>query len=202
MAKTAERPGNTFKPHITFLTAMCHKEARFSQRQAPKLLDALNDRGTWTAGKTGHMQCFYTTQGQSSVHIRRRQRLILIGYLTALIVQLAQELSQVPAAMNITINSVDPGFCATDIMRDLPSYLQSIASSLAWRAEYGARSIVWAVTHDTSPGAYIEDCTEVPPGDFLRSEEGGDVQQKIWQELLRLWVKIEPSSRLVEATTA
>ena len=77
-----------------------------------------------------------------------------------------------------------------------------MGNSLAWRAEYGSRSVVWAATHDTSPGAYIEDCVGVPASDFIRSEEGGDVQQKVWQELVRLWVKIEPSSRLVEAAAA
>ena len=74
-----------------------------------------------------------------------------------------------------------------------------VLNMTCWRTEYGARIIAWSATHETSSGAFIEDCREVEPNAVLKTQKGVDAGDKVWEELVRLWITLDPEVRLMEA---
>jgi hypothetical protein len=54
--------------------------------------------------------------------------------------------------------------------------------------------------NDTSPGAYVEDGREVDPSPLLKTEKGEEAMNKVWHELLKMWIKQDPDVRLLEAS--
>lgn len=79
-------------------------------------------------------------------------------------------------------------------------HISYLYKALAWSAEYGSRTIAWAAVSPTSPGAYIEDCQEVKPLDFIDTDRGQEVQKQVWQEMVKLWIKKDADIRLLEAS--
>ena len=62
---------------------------------------------------------------------------------------------------------------------------------IAWRTEFGARNFLYAGVADVTSGAYIGDCKETEPSDFVLSGKGQKVQKQIWGELSDLWTKLD-----------
>lgn len=52
MAKTADEPKVRFKPHMVLVSSSGHYNAEFAQKEAPKILDALNDKSTYSSEET------------------------------------------------------------------------------------------------------------------------------------------------------
>lgn len=77
---------------------------------------------------------------------------------------------------------------------------RQLLGAIAWTPAYGARTIAWSAVTPTSPGAYIQDCKEVEPLEFINSDKGQDVQKQIWQEMVKLWIKKDADIRLIEAS--
>lgn len=72
-------------------------------------------------------------------------------------------------------------------------------NAIAWNTSTGARNFVYAGTADTQPGAYISDCKETPPSQFVLSEKGQKVQKKVWEELRDIWIKVDPKTETILA---
>jgi hypothetical protein len=92
----------------------------------------------------------------------------------------------------LIVDTVNPGFCYSEIRRDMKSLFMTIFEKLVARtAEEGGRQLVWAAVGvpegaegslDDLRGAYIN-LTEVnEPAEFVLGEQG-----KKWED--RLWVR-------------
>lgn len=85
-------------------------------------------------------------------------------------------------------------------MRILTVCNSALLGAIAWTPAYGARTIAWSAVTPTSPGAYIQDCKEVAPLEFITTEKGEEVQKQLWQEMVKLWIKKDADIRLIEAS--
>ncbi|KAI0344674.1 NAD(P)-binding protein [Trametopsis cervina] len=106
----------------------------------------------------------------------------------------------------IIATAVNPGFCVSNIRRNLPLTMRigdKIAEMLMARtAEQGARQIIWAAlgpdgkdgphVGQTMRGAYVSTGQTWEPSDFVISREGLEVQENVWHETIRILSKINP----------
>jgi NAD(P)-dependent dehydrogenase (short-subunit alcohol dehydrogenase family) len=104
--------------------------------------------------------------------------------------ELAKELDA-SAKPRVVINTVNPGFCDTDLWRNAPWPLNSIigfvARFVARTSEMGSRTLMWAVfAGDQSHGRYTGDCMLRDESNFVKSEEGYIIGRKVFGELLTI----------------
>ncbi|KAJ7140939.1 hypothetical protein C8R44DRAFT_692833 [Mycena epipterygia] len=101
----------------------------------------------------------------------------------------------------LIVNSVNPGFCKSDLGRDASLAVTAIFSIaraiLAFTAEEGSRRLVWgAVGQPANPdalrGQYLNQCRVEEPSDFVISPEGQRAQEQIWDEMVVLLGKVDP----------
>ncbi|KAM7217013.1 hypothetical protein V8F06_007652 [Rhypophila decipiens] len=89
----------------------------------------------------------------------------------------------------IITSAVNPGFVATDILRNR-GYLSQLGvvvlrKVMARTAEEGARTVVHgAVGGEETHGEYLDDCRVGTVSPFVASEEGQQVQKQLWKELV------------------
>ncbi|KAI0046698.1 short-chain dehydrogenase [Auriscalpium vulgare] len=105
--------------------------------------------------------------------------------------------------------AVTPGYCKSSLRRNY-TLLSSIFDSLMERvlartAEEGARQLVWAAVggarrENELRGAYVADAGLKEVSDFVLSEEGEQVQKRVWEETMRILSTVSP--RFVEAAGA
>jgi retinol dehydrogenase-12 len=109
-------------------------------------------------------------------------------------VQFARGLTaRLPPLASVVVNSVNPGFCYSDIGRNNKNagsraFMKVMHFLLARSTEVGSRTLVWAALaglddptfNESLRGAYTENCKIGEPSDFLFSKEGKLVEQRIW----------------------
>ncbi|KAH0376768.1 NAD(P)-binding protein, partial [Aureobasidium melanogenum] len=94
----------------------------------------------------------------------------------------------------ITINTMNPGFCYSELSREYKGFaFQLMYKLLARTTEVGSRTLVAAAlaSHDTH-GQYMSDCMVEEPSKFVRSEEGKITQERVWAELSAKLEAIQP----------
>lgn len=85
----------------------------------------------------------------------------------------------------VTINTVNPGFCRSELGREAGWNLYLWGLLLARSTEVGSRTIVAAAEAGTgSHGKYMSESVVTEEGGFVRSEEGARAQKKVWGELV------------------
>ncbi|GHJ88877.1 hypothetical protein NliqN6_5279 [Naganishia liquefaciens] len=95
------------------------------------------------------------------------------------------------AGSNVIVNSINPGFCHSGLMREstgiagLMGYLLKLL--IARSTEVGSRNLVWAGTSETPSGAYVDSCQVHEPSDFVLSPEGKAIGAGIWDEMKTIW---------------
>jgi NAD(P)-dependent dehydrogenase (short-subunit alcohol dehydrogenase family) len=99
-----------------------------------------------------------------------------------------------PSTYPVTINTVNPGLCHSELGRDFPTFgFWLIKLLLARSTEVGSRTLVHAATQGPeSHGQYMSDCDIGVPAPFVTSEEGKRVQERVWDELTRKLEVIKP----------
>ena len=150
-----------------------HRQARFPERHQPSIFAAFKDPSTMSDDR------YNTTK--------------------LLIVLLAREMAvRLPLGENNDpiINVVTPGFCKSKISRNLPTMGRlSVGAFLAVigrTTEVGSRTLVAAATAGReSHGGYMESCRVAEPSGFVRSEEGREVQRRVWGELMKVLEGLE-----------
>ena len=88
----------------------------------------------------------------------------------------------------IIVNAVNPGLCATSLMRnasDAPLAMRIRMAILSVSAEVGSRELVWAALAGSEQagslrGQYISRNAVVEPSDFVLSERGRIAQDRTW----------------------
>jgi len=113
--------------------------------------------------------------------------------------------AQLPPSSPLVVNAVDPGFCDSGLRRyvDVGQFDEDLKK--ARTSEEGSRQLIFASVGpnpkeldsglDVFKGAYIASNEVEPPSSWVRTEEGSEVQGKVWKETLNLLSKVD--SRLV-----
>ncbi|KAJ3528297.1 hypothetical protein NMY22_g9472 [Coprinellus aureogranulatus] len=109
---------------------------------------------------------------------------------------LASLLSRTP----IIVNAVNPGYCISDMRRDVKgfqAYFHSFMEKLlAYTTEEGARQLVWAALGgkedvDKLRGAYVSTMKVDAPADFVTAESGKEKEDKLWADLIRVLTEVD-----------
>ncbi|KAK7025037.1 hypothetical protein R3P38DRAFT_2708048 [Favolaschia claudopus] len=166
--------------HLTITGSEGMFLAKFSEKSAPKILEAMNDKA----------QC---------KDIRDR-------YFTSKLLNLylAREISKSPHAQGVVVNAATlmlkclvwfpPGLCNTEIARDLkvPSFVISLAKRAAFTPSQGALTLLYGLLRDTPPGAFIYACKITEPPSWTKTKRGLDLQAKVWSEMVEVWRAVAP----------
>ncbi|KAI0037540.1 NAD(P)-binding protein [Auriscalpium vulgare] len=109
--------------------------------------------------------------------------------------------SRISADSPLVVNTVNPGFCKTELARNIP-FPASVGMKLfqffvARTAEMGSRVLVWGALGGRNRerdlhGAYISDGAVNEPSDFVLSDEGMQMQQRIWDESVEVLSAVSP----------
>ncbi|CAK5272437.1 unnamed protein product [Mycena citricolor] len=121
---------------------------------------------------------------ESSTHIDR------YGMTKLVLLMLARQMGQLPIAHKVVINCANPGIVRTQKSR----LCVSCTNLLAWSPEDGATNLVYAVLKPTPPGAYLAACQIRDPPMWVSSLDGQQAQQRVWWELLDVWMRITPEA--------
>ena len=84
------------------------------------------------------------------------------------------------------MNSVCPGFCYSDLRRDLPEqtreFMAKREEEFAYTAEEGSRQLVYAALggDDHLRGAFIAELKVADVGKFVASEDGVAAEKAVW----------------------
>ncbi|KAH7388889.1 short-chain dehydrogenase/reductase-like protein [Cadophora sp. MPI-SDFR-AT-0126] len=160
-------------PRLVIVASEAHEQARFVEKSAPLIFPALNN--------PKNQPDRYTVSKLLEVLTVRE----LAPALTA---------SEKP---KVILNCLTPGFCHSELMRDAPFPLNILAPIgkffLARTTEVGSRTLVSAAAaSEDMHGMYLQDLKVKEPSRWVRSEEGKEVQKKVFKELLGILEGIEP----------
>ncbi|KIX03556.1 uncharacterized protein Z518_07109 [Rhinocladiella mackenziei CBS 650.93] len=158
------------EPRITIVSSGAHGHTTFLERTAPNVFELIRD--------------------PSKANMRDRYPLSkLLQLLT---------IHTIPprlAGSGVILNYVNPGLCHSKLSRDAPIMMEIFKFFLARSTEAGSRTLVAAAgAGPESQGKYIDDA-KIDDGalsPFVRSEEGKETAEKIWNELREILEKIQP----------
>ncbi|KAK0474335.1 hypothetical protein EDD18DRAFT_257443 [Armillaria luteobubalina] len=107
----------------------------------------------------------------------------------------------VPSSPAITVNSVNPGFCHSGLRTTIPAEeaeaMRKEEEELCFTTEEGSRQLVYGAVgslddEEKLRGKFIQMSEVVEESDFVISEDGKIVQDKVWGEMLDILGKIDP----------
>ena len=96
---------------------------------------------------------------------------------------------RIPDDIPIKVTSVCPGYCHSDLNREVAfpfNHLDSLAKKLlAYTSEEGSRQLIWAAIGGAGrekelQGAFITQSDITEPSDYVLGEEGKRVQNQLW----------------------
>ncbi|KAF9875183.1 short-chain dehydrogenase reductase family [Colletotrichum karsti] len=161
------------RPTLTITTSETHAWTPFDERHAPDggIFDALDEQGRKDASTLYWPSKLLEVFGVRSVAER-------------------SPASECP----VTVNMVNPGFCRSELARDVDSWAMWLMTVfLARTPEYGSRNLVHAGSAGAEThGKYVSDCGIDEPSAFVRSREGKETQDRVWDELVKKLEAIEP----------
>jgi retinol dehydrogenase-12 len=123
--------------------------------------------------------------------------------LHALLSRLAAKASRPGQKEQVIVNWVNPGWCASEISRHKNAQTRGTRISFALigrSAEQGSRELVNAtLAGKESHGHYMSECRVKPESTFLRSDEGREVGDRLWLELMARMEGIAPETGSIVA---
>jgi NAD(P)-dependent dehydrogenase (short-subunit alcohol dehydrogenase family) len=153
------------RPNLTIVASEVHAWARFPEKDTP--------RGSSIFERLTH-------DPQDRDMSNRYQLTKLLDVLCTRAMTDAKSSSQIP----VTINCVNPGWCHSELGRELPLTFHIAKFFLARTTEAGSRTLVHAATQGPEThGQYMTECDVGLPSKWVRSTEGYDIQTRVWEEL-------------------
>ena len=114
--------------------------------------------------------------------------------------QLAQEMSKPTSNSKgqVILNTLNPGFCRTALFRDnkFPAsiFLNLMSQLIGRSAEVGSRVIVdAAAAGPETHGSWLDTLKIREPSAYVRSEEGQEMQRRLYDELMEILDGVEPN---------
>jgi NAD(P)-dependent dehydrogenase (short-subunit alcohol dehydrogenase family) len=153
------------RPTLSITASEVHEFADFPERTAPK-------------GKIfAHLDQQQDANGKDKDMGNRYQ---VSKLLEILCVRCMATTSNIP----VTINCINPGLCHSELSRESGWGLYILKLLLARTSEVGSRALVHAGSAgEQSHGTYLSDCTITEPAAWVGSEEGREVQGRVWEEV-------------------
>jgi retinol dehydrogenase-12 len=111
---------------------------------------------------------------------------------------LVADMSKSPHASEpVIVNTVNPGLCHSSLSRSMTGIqgwiFWLVRQVIARKTEVGSRALVYgAAAGKESHGEYMSICVVAPPSAFVRSEEGAEMQERVYGELLKILEEIQP----------
>ncbi|KAL9100545.1 MAG: hypothetical protein Q9163_004083 [Psora crenata] len=163
-------------PKLVFVVSSMHWHTEFKERKEEKIFDALADE------KKANMQNRY--------NLSKLLEMYSVRSLAAL-----STASNKPG--NVIINCLNPGMVVSKAMREyegITHILFKIFSAIvSRRTEVGSRTILNAAeAGQESHGQYLDDCKLGEPAPLISSEEGQQLQKRVWDELAEKLERIQP----------
>ncbi|CZR61626.1 related to short-chain dehydrogenase [Phialocephala subalpina] len=180
MVKT-KRGSSNATPHLVILGSDIHELAKFEERKAANILEALNDESLWKEA-----------QAKSPVE-RYSVSKLLDFYLTTEIAKLVPTINGEPA---VIVDVVAPGFCKSELLSrepGAPAILVFMQWLTARTLPEGSKTIVdAAVGGKEFHGKYLDHQKIRNPGVLVTSDEGVRVGKKVWGEILQVLMAVAP----------
>ncbi|KAK1987686.1 short-chain dehydrogenase [Colletotrichum cereale] len=174
MKETAAR-FNT-RPTFTITSSEVHAWTTFEERNAPEgeIFNTINEKASKSSEDVGNL--YQLSKLLEVLGVRSFAEL--------------HPASEYP----VTINNVNPGFCHSELARDIDTWSMWLMKRLLARTtEYGSRNLVYAGSAGAeSHGHYVSDCGVAKPSPFVRSKEGKEAQDRAWSELVQKLEAIQP----------
>ncbi|KAL6702552.1 hypothetical protein ACN47E_001549 [Coniothyrium glycines] len=148
---------------LTFTSSEVHFWTPFRERQAPHILQHMNEKNSFVEG----LERYYTSKLLNLLWFR--------------------ELANKVDAKEVIINGPNPGFINSQFHRhDTSGFFKVLTKLLAWTPEQGAYFLTDALVTKKaeSHGAYIQEQKITPPSKFVLSADGKEAQRKVWDETL------------------
>lgn len=154
-------------------------KAKFSERNEPKIFDAFKSKEKMNEDR-------YNTSKLLPIWVVR---------------ELA---ARMPRTEPVIINALNPGFCRTDLFRHAPRLLGFIVKSavqiIGRTTEMGSRTLMAAAAAGRdSHGGYMDSCVPREPSALVVSEEGKQLQSRVYDELFEILEGIQPGVTAVVA---
>ena len=106
---------------------------------------------------------------------------------------------RIPSSHPLVVTSVDPGFCISELRRNIPAAEYAELEKTARTAEEGSRQLLYAAlgpdptkldsdeTTSVMRGAYVSNVEVVAPHPILETEAGAELQRRIWVSHVHSW---------------
>lgn len=96
--------------------------------------------------------------------------------------------------LQVTINCVNPGYCNSQLEREISSRIVSISKKIVARTtEVGSRTLVDAsLKGPTTHGKYLQDCKVRKCASIVEGKGGPQLQARVWAELSAELENIQP----------
>ncbi|KAF8857320.1 putative short-chain dehydrogenase [Acephala macrosclerotiorum] len=180
MART-KRSSPSTTPHLVILGSDIHKAAKFEERKAVNILEALNDEEIWKKARAKDPVERYSVSK------------LLDFYLTIEIAKLVPIINGEPA---VIVGIVGPGFCKSELLHrepGAPAILLAMQWLTARTTPEGSKTIVDAAVRGKEVhGKYLEHQKITTPGVLVTSDEGVQLRKKVWGEILQVLMGVAP----------
>lgn len=96
--------------------------------------------------------------------------------------------------MKVTLNFVNPGFCHSELMREVTNPVITLVKKLICRStEMGSRPIAYAgLAGPETHGKYIADNQVKACAPLVEGKQGPEMQRRVWAELSAKLEEIQP----------
>ncbi|TCD62834.1 hypothetical protein EIP91_006347 [Steccherinum ochraceum] len=105
--------------------------------------------------------------------------------------------SHLASGSPLIVNSVDPGFCVSRLRRTIDNGQFEELLQTARTTEEGSRQLILAAigprngSEDPMRGAYVKDNEIREPHSWSSSDEGREVEERVWTETLRIASEVD-----------
>ncbi|KAJ7066265.1 hypothetical protein C8F01DRAFT_981737 [Mycena amicta] len=108
--------------------------------------------------------------------------------------------ARLPASPSLIVNAVNPGFCATELLREAKStslgafIIGLIYRLIAFTPEEGSRHLVFAAVGEDKKmnGEFLMSLKPTEPSDFVISEDGKKAEERMWYDMLEIVGGFDP----------
>ncbi|KAF3000343.1 hypothetical protein E8E14_002509 [Neopestalotiopsis sp. 37M] len=186
---------STFLMSLLLLPVMRRTMAKFGAQPHQAIVNSNGHMYTKFEARLGEDSVFGAVKGDKNMRYRYYDTKLMQVFVAR---ELAARLKASGKPL-VVLNIVDPGYCQSDLLRtnewELPiRIMMAIAyRTLARTADMGARNYVMAASAGPeSHGLYLEDCGFSTPNPIVETEEGRELQGKIFDELVEILDRVQP----------
>jgi retinol dehydrogenase-12 len=167
MRNSAARTGS--RPYLTIVTSEVHFWTTLPQKKSPNIFAELDDE------KSADMMDRY--------NVSKLLEILALRHLTRSVIK---DRYKYP----VVINCVTPGLCKSELVKDMGMAPVVFKKLLGRTVEVGGRTLINAAgLGEESTGEYIADDKISEPSPLVRSEEGKELEKRVWDELTMILEK-------------